>query len=58
MRKKILIIPIVLLIFIIGYTIADNLDNDSRVALNSDLIYYLSVIKNTMVKNINLFNIS
>ena len=43
MRKKILIIPIVLLIFIIGYTIADNLDNDSRVALNSDLIYYLSV---------------
>ena len=43
MRRKIILIPIILLICIISYTIADNLDNDSRVALNSDLIYYLSV---------------
>ena len=43
MKRKILFIPILFFIFIIGYTIADNLENGVRVALNSDLTYYLSV---------------
>ena len=42
-RKRIFLIPIIILLIFIGYTISDNLDNDVRVALNSDLIYYLSV---------------
>ena len=42
-KKLLLIIPLIIFITIIRYTFANKLENDVRVDVNSDLIYYLSV---------------